>query len=105
MAVTPSACDCETGFKSEQITCEFIIPEGLDISKVVTSDSNEQNSHYILRVLNAFRQEEGPANINYNLTLSGVRNPIQTLKTDPFKFITYTREGFSIDLEDKNVTI
>lgn len=56
-------------------------------------------SHYGLRIMNAFRRDEGVAGTEYTFNMPGVRNPIQITPTPGFVFATFTRQGYPIDEE------
>jgi hypothetical protein len=76
-----SSCSAveSSGFPSSQINCEFTQPT----SSVAT--------HYSLRILNAFRRNEGQANVDYIILVPGIRNPIQTIATGRFIFETFNK--------------
>jgi len=50
-----------------------------------------------LRILNAFRREEGAADRDYIFSVPGIRNPIQTIETGNFVFETFNRLSQPID--------
>lgn len=56
-----------------------------------------KDTHYGLRIMNAFRRDEGVAGTEYTFNMPGVRNPIQITPTPGFVFATFTRLGYPID--------
>lgn len=86
MSFSQSSCAAleTSGFPSTQITCEFTAPQPGD-------------THFMFKILNAFRRMEGEADVDYVFTVPGIRNPIQTIPTSDFIFQTLTRDDQPID--------
>jgi hypothetical protein len=67
---------------------------------VIEDYTQNVGGRFTLRILSAFRRQEGMANRQYKILLPGVRNPIQVTPTKPFIFRTFTNDDYGIDSFD-----
>lgn len=93
----------DSAFSTNQITCEFV--DAKDLSDPYRLRDPDTPSHYTMRVENAFRRTSVEGKQEFSLEIPGLRNPIQTVPTNSFKFRTYDQLGRPIDELNDGTTI